>query len=135
MVTLLGMHGLLAHAGSLFSTGKGPELILPLFGALSALQAKARTVAMMLRVDAALRDRARAGRYAYVHDRGPDFAAGIWVVDPLFMLDALHDAVTAAGHAVGARHLSTDHHAAARLPAVRILLPRRQHRRQQRAWR
>ena len=41
-----------------------------------------------LRVDAALRDRARAGRYAYVHDRGPDFAAGIWVVDPLFMLDA-----------------------------------------------
>ncbi|MFL5358179.1 hypothetical protein [Archangium sp.] len=39
VVTLLGLHGLLAHAGSLFSTGKGPELILPLFGALSALLA------------------------------------------------------------------------------------------------
>ena len=35
----------------------------------------------------------RTGRYAYVHDRGPDFAAGIWVVDPVFMLDALREAL------------------------------------------
>jgi hypothetical protein len=45
-------------------------------------------------VDSTLRERARTGRYAYVHDRGPDFAAGIWVIDPAFMLDALHHAVT-----------------------------------------
>jgi hypothetical protein len=25
-----------------------------------------------------------------VHDRGPDFAAGIWVIDPAFMLDLVH---------------------------------------------
>ena len=34
-----------------------------------------------------IRDRARAGRYAFVHERGQDFAAGIWVVDPVFMID------------------------------------------------
>jgi len=60
---------------------------------LDALATKARAEAITLRVDGALRDRARTGRYAYVHDRGPDFAAGIWVVDPLFMLDAVHQAL------------------------------------------
>ena len=25
-----------------------------------------------------------------MHDRGPDFAAGIWIVDPLFILDLVH---------------------------------------------
>ena len=38
-----------------------------------------------------MRDRARNGRYAFVHDRGQDFAAGIWVVDPAFMLDLVHE--------------------------------------------
>jgi hypothetical protein len=38
-----------------------------------------------------VRDRARNCRYAYVHDRGQDFAAGIWVVDPAFMLDLVHE--------------------------------------------
>ena len=33
----------------------------------------------------------RTGRYAYVHERGPDFAAGIWVIDPVFMLDAIRE--------------------------------------------
>jgi hypothetical protein len=56
---------------------------------LDALAARARTTALTLRVDGALRERARAGRYAYVHERGADFAAGIWVVDPVFMLDAI----------------------------------------------
>ena len=37
------------------------------------------------------RDRARNGRYAFVHERGQDFAAGIWVVDPAFMLDLAHE--------------------------------------------
>jgi hypothetical protein len=38
-----------------------------------------------------VRDRARNGRYAFVHDRGQDFAAGIWVIDPAFMLDLVHE--------------------------------------------
>jgi hypothetical protein len=33
----------------------------------------------------------RNGRYAFVHERGRDFAAGIWVVDPAFMLDLVHE--------------------------------------------
>jgi len=40
-----------------------------------------------LRVTGEVRDRARHGRYAFVHERGQDFAAGIWVVDPAFILD------------------------------------------------
>jgi hypothetical protein len=56
---------------------------------LDALAARARTTACKLRVDGALRERARTGRYAYVHERGADFAAGIWVIDPVFMLDAI----------------------------------------------
>ena len=60
---------------------------------LDRLQTKAKTIGAQLRVDATLRERARTGRYAYVHDRGPDFAAGIWVVDPVFMLDAARQAL------------------------------------------
>ena len=44
-----------------------------------------------LRITGDVRDRARNGRYAFVHDRGRDFAAGIWVVDPAFMLDLVHE--------------------------------------------
>jgi hypothetical protein len=40
-----------------------------------------------------VRDRARNGRYAFVHERGRDFAAGIWVVDPAFMVDLVHEQV------------------------------------------
>jgi hypothetical protein len=57
---------------------------------LDALTAHARTRALKLRITGQIRDRARAGRFAYVHDRGPDFAAGIWIVDPLFILDLFH---------------------------------------------
>jgi hypothetical protein len=60
---------------------------------LDALQTKTKTAHATLRVDAALRERARTGRYAYVHERGLDFAAGIWVVDPVFMLDAVRQAL------------------------------------------
>jgi hypothetical protein len=38
-----------------------------------------------------VRDRAGNGRYALVRERGQDFAAGIWVVDPAFMLDLAHE--------------------------------------------
>jgi hypothetical protein len=58
---------------------------------LDALAARARSKALKVRVTGELRDRARAGRYAYVHDRGQDFAAGIWVIDPVFMLDVIHE--------------------------------------------
>ena len=53
--------------------------------------ARAKTKALKIRVDGALRDRARTGRYAYVHERGRDFAAGIWVIDPVFMLDVVRE--------------------------------------------
>jgi len=63
---------------------------------LDALQARAKASGATLRVDSTLRERARTGRYAYVHDRGADFAAGIWVVDPVFMLDAVRQALADA---------------------------------------
>ena len=58
---------------------------------LDALAARAKTRALKLRITSEMRDRARNGRYAFVHDRGQDFAAGIWVVDPAFMLDLVHE--------------------------------------------
>ena len=58
---------------------------------LDALAARARTRALKLRITPEIRDRANNGRYAFVHDRGKDFAAGIWVVDPAFMLDLVHE--------------------------------------------
>jgi len=56
-----------------------------------ALAARAKARALKIRITGDVRDRARNGRYAYVHDRGRDFAAGIWVVDPAFMLDLVHE--------------------------------------------
>ena len=40
------------------------------------LAARARTRALKVRITGEIRDRARNGRYAFVHDRGQDFAAG-----------------------------------------------------------
>jgi hypothetical protein len=56
---------------------------------LDALAARAKSSALKLRVDATLRDRAANGRYGWVFERGQDFAAGIWVIDPVFMIDAV----------------------------------------------
>src|SRR5215213_2296907 len=79
-------------------------------GKLDALVARAGASRATLVVDAALRQRARAGGYAYVHERGPDFAAGVWIVDPVFLIDALREALTDAtpvaadpGYFAGAR--------------------------------
>jgi hypothetical protein len=58
---------------------------------LDALTARAKARALKLHITGETRDRARNGRYAFVHDRGPDFAAGIWVVDPAFTLDLAHE--------------------------------------------
>lgn len=57
---------------------------------LDTLAARARTRALKVRITSEIRDRARNGRYAFVHDRGHDFAAAIWVVDPAFMIDLVH---------------------------------------------
>ncbi len=58
---------------------------------LDALAARARARALKLRITPEIRDRARNGRYAFVHDRGQDFFAGIWVIDAAFMLDLVHE--------------------------------------------
>jgi ParB-like chromosome segregation protein Spo0J len=57
---------------------------------LDTLAARARTWALKVRITSEIRDQARNGRYAYVHDRGHDFAAAIWVVDPAFTIDLVH---------------------------------------------
>src|SRR5581483_9788288 len=57
---------------------------------LDALSARARTRAAKIRITSEIRDRARNGRYAFAHDRGQDFAAGIWVIDPAFIIDLVH---------------------------------------------
>jgi hypothetical protein len=58
---------------------------------LDSLTARARSCGLKLRVDGSLRDRAANGRYAWTFDRGQDFAAGIWVIDPVFMIDAVRE--------------------------------------------
>jgi hypothetical protein len=63
---------------------------------LDALTARAKSSALKLRVDGTLRDRAAIGRYGWVFERGQDFAAGIWVIDPVFMLDAVRHQLAAA---------------------------------------
>ena len=69
---------------------------------LDALAARAKSSALKLRVDGTLRDRAANGRYGWVFERGQDFAAGIWVIDPVFMLDAVrHQLADADGEVAG----------------------------------
>ena len=58
---------------------------------LDTLAARARPKALKLKITPETRDRARAGRHAYVHRRGHDFADGIWVINPLFMIDLAHE--------------------------------------------
>ena len=58
---------------------------------LDALLSRARTRAIKLEVDTDMRDRAANGRYAWTFDRGRDFARGIWVVDPPFMIDLVRE--------------------------------------------
>jgi hypothetical protein len=60
---------------------------------LDALQARAKAGAVKLRVDGALRERASNGRYAWTFERGTDFAAGVWVIDPAFVIEAIHETI------------------------------------------
>jgi ParB-like chromosome segregation protein Spo0J len=63
---------------------------------LDILAARAKSRALKVSITGETRDRARNGRYAYVHERGQDFAAGIWVVDPVFMLDLVREQLEAS---------------------------------------
>jgi hypothetical protein len=60
---------------------------------LDTLAARAKSRALKLHITGEVPDRARNGRYAFVHDRGRDFAAGVWVVDPAFMIDLVHEQI------------------------------------------
>lgn len=40
-------------------------------------------------VNAHVRDRAANGSFAWVHERGEDFADAVWLVDPMFMIDLI----------------------------------------------
>jgi hypothetical protein len=79
---------------------------------LDALATRARSHALKLKVDAPLRDRAAIGRYGWTFDRGPDFAAGIWVIDPVFMLDSVREQLA---NADGTRAREERYFAGARL--------------------
>ena len=58
---------------------------------LDALSRKARDSALMIRVDSRMRERAANVRCAYVASRGVDYADGIWVVDPVFLIECAFD--------------------------------------------
>jgi ParB-like chromosome segregation protein Spo0J len=64
---------------------------------LDGLTGRAKRAALKIRVDRALRDRAANGRYAWVHHRGQDFADGIWLIDPLFLIDCAHQQLLTDG--------------------------------------
>ena len=68
---------------------------------LEVLSKRAKSTALKIAVDEAMRDRAANGRFGWVHRRGEDFADGIWVIDPLFLIDCAHELLAegAGGHA------------------------------------
>ena len=70
---------------------------------LDALAARAKTNAVKIKITAQIRDRARTGRYAYVHQRGQDFADSIWVIDPVFMIDLAREQLQADSDQTPAR--------------------------------
>ena len=53
---------------------------------LDTLSKRAKAKALKIPVDDFLRDRAVNGRYAYVEQRGADFAAMVWITDPVFAI-------------------------------------------------
>jgi len=70
---------------------------------LDTLEARAKDRALKVRITSEIRDRAANGKYGYVHDRGRDFAASIWVVDPAFIIDLVHEEAKDAGDGSPAR--------------------------------
>jgi hypothetical protein len=70
---------------------------------LDTLEARAKDNALKVRITGEIRDRAANGRYGYVHERGRDFAASIWVVDPVFIIDLIHEHAKEASDGTPAR--------------------------------
>jgi ParB-like chromosome segregation protein Spo0J len=60
---------------------------------LDDLSSRAEAAAFKVDVDRNLRERAVAGKYAWVHKRGADYADAIWVVAPEFVIAAIHEAM------------------------------------------
>jgi hypothetical protein len=59
--------------------------------ALDKLARESKAKALKIVVDESLRDRAVHGRFAWSFDRGSDFANGVWIIDPLFMLSVVNE--------------------------------------------
>jgi hypothetical protein len=86
------------HARAHLTAGEREQLA-PILGCepdkldseLDTLTARAKTKALKVKITAETRDRARAGRFAFVHERGQDFADGIWVVNPVFTIDLVRN--------------------------------------------
>ena len=80
------------------------ETLLGLFGCeakelegnLNELERNAKDRAVMISIDVHIRDRAGNGGYAFVHNRGRDFASAIWVIDPTFTIGLAHEHVQRA---------------------------------------
>ena len=87
---------------------------------LDTIAKRAKTAALKLRVDQAMRERAANGRFAWVHHRGTDFADGVWVIDPRFLIECAITAIDSSPAAAareeaffkGARVDDTEMHAA-----------------------
>ncbi|HEV7805459.1 MAG TPA: hypothetical protein VGO80_06560 [Solirubrobacteraceae bacterium] len=74
------------------ATGNAPSRKkTDLSAGVERLASRAGAVALKIRVDDAMRDRAIAGRFAWVDDRGADFASSVWVIDPLFFVDVVEE--------------------------------------------
>ncbi len=67
-----------------------PEELDPELGKLAE---RAERASFKLDVDRALRERASAGRYAWVYDRGADYADAVWVIAPEFVIGAINEAM------------------------------------------
>lgn len=70
---------------------------------LDKLEVRAKSAALKAQITPEIRQRAANGRYAYVHDPGRDFAASVWVVDPVFIIDLVHEHAKDADQAAPAR--------------------------------
>jgi hypothetical protein len=123
-VPLDGRRSALAHHALVAGT---------LDAALGTLAARARSHAFKLRVDGTLRDRAANGRYAWTFDRGQDFAAGIWVIDPVFMVDTVPPAARRRRHEARSRGALLRRRAPRRRRAARRAEDDRQRRAAERA--
>jgi ParB-like nuclease domain len=68
---------------------------------LKALATTARSTGAKIDVTRALRERAIAGRYAWVFHRGADYADAVWVIAPEFLLAEIAEALKDTEAAVG----------------------------------